>query len=329
MITKFTNQKTNMSSHLFFISVHVIRGNNFYAHCHNIIKRSLFRGLPKISSIDPSKQSAKGGNYPLKTYKNAEANKSVILGENINKSFVYRWINTINGKDYLGSTSNAKSRLSTYYDKKSLSLGNMPIYKAILKYGHSNFTFEIVEYCDSKDVLTREQYYLDHFDFDYNILEKADSLLGYKHTLDTLTKMKGRKNALGYKHTLETLTKLRDIQTDKKHSKESMAKMREIWAERKLKSDISSKSLENKIASNPKSQRIGKYIIITNIDSNVSITYNSMTEAAVALNITRNTLRTYIKNKSVFTLVRNSTFNESDTSNNIGIKERYIIKIKE
>jgi group I intron endonuclease len=104
----------------------------------------------------------------------------------------------------------------------------MPIYKAILKYNHSNFIFEIIEYCDPKNVLEREQFYLDHYDFEYNILGKARSLLGYKHSLDTLSKMKGRKNALGYKHTLETLEKLRETQTNKKHSNKTLERLREI-----------------------------------------------------------------------------------------------------
>jgi group I intron endonuclease len=335
MIKKFTNQKTYISSNFFSdlisISAGAVIGNKFYTNFNHIITRSLSRGLPKISSIDSSNSNF---NLPLKRYENAEVNKSLIFEENINKSFVYRWINNINGKDYLGSTSNAKSRLSTYYDRKSLSLGNMPIYKAILKYGHSNFTFEIIEYCESKDVVIREQYYLDHFDFDYNILEKADSLLGYKHTFDTLAMMKGRKNALGYKHTLETLTKLREAQTDKKHSEKAMAKMREVWSERKLKVNSSSKSVESKVASNSRNQRIGKCIIITNIDSNVSTTYKSMTEAATVLNVTRNTLRSYIKNKNVFILVRTDTSIDSKEDNtkvsNVGlVKERYIIEIKE
>jgi hypothetical protein len=50
----------------------------------------------------------------------------------------------------------------------------MPIYKAILKYGHSNFIFEVVEFSQPEDVVQREQHYLDLFDFDYNVLEKAD-----------------------------------------------------------------------------------------------------------------------------------------------------------
>lgn len=81
----------------------------------------------------------------------------------------------------------------------------MPIYKAILKYGHSNFIFEIIEFSKAEDVVQREQHYLDLFDFDYNVLEKANSLLGFKHSADTLEKMKGRQNALGFTHSFAFL----------------------------------------------------------------------------------------------------------------------------
>lgn len=104
----------------------------------------------------------------------------------------------------------------------------MRIYKALLKYGYENFTFEIIEYCDKEKAVSREQFYLDHFDFEYNTLEKANSVLGLKHSSAVLKKMKGRQNALGLIHTDETKNKLRISQLDKKHSKESKNKMKEI-----------------------------------------------------------------------------------------------------
>nr|YP_009048474.1 hypothetical protein [Heterobasidion irregulare] len=265
--------------------------NNFSINL--IFTRSLSRGYPKIL------------NKAVVNYNNAELQKSLIFKENINKSFVYRWINKINGKDYLGSTTNAKSRLSTYYDHKSLKLANMPIYNALLKYGHSNFIFEIIEYCEPNNALQREQHYLDNFDFDYNILEKANSLLGYKHTIETLAKMKGRKNALGYKHTLETLAKLRDSQTNKKHSEESLKKMREHWQKRKIKSAFSSLNVG---PSGPfldtKVKIRGKLVVVTNIESKLLTEYISISEAALALNITRSTLRKYIKNNRILNLFK-------------------------
>jgi hypothetical protein len=38
----------------------------------------------------------------------------------------------------------------------------------LLKYGYSQFTVEIIEYCDIADVLKREQYWLDLLKPQYN-----------------------------------------------------------------------------------------------------------------------------------------------------------------
>ena len=66
----------------------------------------------------------------------------------------------------------------------------MLIYKILLRYGYSNFTIEILEYCDPLDVITREQYYLDKLNPEYNILKIAGSLLGYKHLDETKAKIR-------------------------------------------------------------------------------------------------------------------------------------------
>jgi len=190
-----------------------------------IFTRSLYRGLPKLTIT------------PAVSYKNAKIKKSLIFKDNKDKAFVYRWINKLNGKEYLGSTSSAKRRLNTYYDLKTLGEVNMPIYNAILKHGHDNFIFEIIEYCLSEDTIKREQYYLDNFDFEYNVLANANSLAGYKHTAETLAKFKGRQNLLGFKHLAETLEMLREINTGKVHTEEAKEVMRNSWAQRKLKSD--------------------------------------------------------------------------------------------
>lgn len=131
---------------------------------------------------------------PIKIYDNAEENRLLIFKDVKNKAFVYRWINKINGKDYLGSTSNGYKRLKYYFDKGSISLVKTPIYSALLKYGYANFIFQIIEFCAPEDAIKIEQKYLDTYKFDYNINLIAHSILGYKHTPDTLEKMKGRSN---------------------------------------------------------------------------------------------------------------------------------------
>lgn len=58
----------------------------------------------------------------------------------------------------------------------------MNVCDALLKYGYSNFSLFILEYCEPNNCLIREQYYLDTLLPEYNILQKAGSSLGYKHT---------------------------------------------------------------------------------------------------------------------------------------------------
>jgi hypothetical protein len=62
--------------------------------------------------------------------------------------------------------------------------------RALLKYGFSNFSLEILEYCNYEDLLKKEQYYLDILKPEYNIVEIAGSTLGYKHSEESLKKMR-------------------------------------------------------------------------------------------------------------------------------------------
>ena len=280
-----------------------------------IFTRSLYRGLPKLTIT------------PAVSYKNAKNNKSLIFKDNKDKAFVYRWINKLNGKEYLGSTSSAKRRLNTYYDLKTLGEVNMPIYNAILKHGHENFIFEIIEYCQPDDTIKREQYYLDIFDFEYNVLANANSLAGYKHTAETLAKFKGRQNLTGYKHSQETIDNLREINTAKVHSEEAKEEMRNAWIKRKLKSGSLELALET-IQS--KTKKKGKIVVVTNIETNISTEYESISETATVLNLTRVTLRKYIKNKEIFNMLKPLPLALAKGEDSSGlVKEKYFITLKD
>jgi len=80
--------------------------------------------------------------------------------------------------------------LYTYFSLGSLSKSKRIIDRALLKYGYSNFMFEILEYCTRDNVLEREQYYIDLLKPIYNIVKIAGSTLGYKHSNETKEKMK-------------------------------------------------------------------------------------------------------------------------------------------
>jgi len=80
----------------------------------------------------------------------------------------------------------------------------MVIYKALLKYGYSNFSLEILEFCEASETISREQYYLELLKPDYNVLKTAGSSLGYKHSEDTLAKLKARVFSPEHKSKLWT-----------------------------------------------------------------------------------------------------------------------------
>ena len=123
-------------------------------------------------------------------YDDADKDKLNILADNRNKIGIYRWINKINGNTYIGSSVNISVRMYTYYSLRSLAKSNRLIDRALLKYGFSNFASEILEYTDKNNVLEKEQYYMDLFKPQYNIVETAGSTLGYKHTQESLEKMR-------------------------------------------------------------------------------------------------------------------------------------------
>lgn len=129
-------------------------------------------------------------------YINSLENKIDVLKENKNKSGIYRWVNKITKESYVGSSSNITERLRKYYCKNylehRLSIYNSRIYKALLEYDHTNFSLEILEYCDKEALISREQYYLNIINPEYNICKVAGSMLGFKHSTSTLVKFKGR-----------------------------------------------------------------------------------------------------------------------------------------
>jgi group I intron endonuclease len=100
----------------------------------------------------------------LQKYQNAEADKVKILSENTNKSGIYMWTNSKNGKRYIGSSENLTKRFIQYFNTNHLLTNTcMYICRALLKHGFENFSLEILEYCSPDKRLIREKHYWDIF----------------------------------------------------------------------------------------------------------------------------------------------------------------------
>lgn len=136
---------------------------------------------------------------PIISYFNAEKCKRSIYYDNKNKSGVYRWINLITGESYVGSSICLSRRFSYYYGKNIKKSG---ISNAIFKYGHYNFSLDIIEYCNKDIIIKREQYYIDLLKPEYNICKIAGSCIGYKHSEETKKLLsdisKGRKHKIEF-----------------------------------------------------------------------------------------------------------------------------------
>lgn len=127
---------------------------------------------------------------PVKVYHNVDLQKLQILTENKGKAGVYRFTNLTNGKSYVGSSVNLSRRFYTYYNVNHLvkQISSL-ICRALLKYGYSNFSLVIFEYCKPTDSVKREQHYLDLLKPPDNVLKTAGSSLGHKHHSETKAKI--------------------------------------------------------------------------------------------------------------------------------------------
>jgi group I intron endonuclease len=138
---------------------------------------------------------------PVKYYEDIYTMKPQILKENKNKSGIYKFVNKLSGSFYIGSAKNLRTLIYSYLQLSILLKGknNSIITRALIKYGYSNFSLEILEYCDVSKLLEREQYYFDLLEPDYNIAKVAGYTIGiprseeFKNKLSELRKGKVHK----------------------------------------------------------------------------------------------------------------------------------------
>lgn len=104
---------------------------------------------------------------------------------------IYKYQNKINGKIYIGQSDNLERRYAQHiYDTTARPERGTGIDQAMAKYGRENFTYEIIEYCDIKELDERECYwiaYYDSYNNGYNKTPGGKSLHGEDHPRAILT----------------------------------------------------------------------------------------------------------------------------------------------
>lgn len=140
--------------------------------------------------------------------------------------WIYLISNVVNGKRYVGFTTNIRHRFNSHLSssRRSRSRGSI-IHKAIHKYGIENFLVEILEFGihDDEGLKIREPYWIANLLPEYNMTKGGDGALGVMVSEETRSKIslfqKGRKHSkthienqrlshLGHKRNKETKEKM-------------------------------------------------------------------------------------------------------------------------
>lgn len=247
---------------------------------------------------------------PILIYDDALSNKKRIISDNEGKSGIYRWTHLASNKSYIGSSVNLGKRIRNYFSITFISHSTrriMVINKALLKYGYSKFKLEILEYCAPKELAKREQYYMDLFTPEYNVLKIAYSHLGYKHSEEALVKVRSNLKKLNLSKSIKVkVTNLETNISEEYISIREAAKslnvnrntlMRYISQSRpykgiyKLESSLSESSYDSNYLNHPRSIEIE----VLDLELNTVTRYTSISAAGRALGIGHVSIATYLK----------------------------------
>jgi group I intron endonuclease len=123
---------------------------------------------------------------------------------------VYKIVNLVNGKLYIGKTiKTVEDRFSRHYFQPA----STPLHRALRKYGRECFDVSVIDSAETdKELCEKERYWISFYDCKapngYNLTDGGDGSAGYKmpENLKTAIKkrMRGNKHFLGKRHSEET-----------------------------------------------------------------------------------------------------------------------------
>lgn len=256
-------------------------------------------------------------------FQTGDTNKLEILKSIKGKSGIYMWTNKLNAKKYVGSSVDLRCRLLEYYNTNRLLDGvSMPIYKALLKHGCSNFSLDILEFCDKDNLILREKHYFNIYSPEYNILKEPLSPSrgkGWKHSEATIEKMKLAANNLSAENLLQRSLshkdkklEVTDITTGLNtiyHAIRAAARALNI-DRRYIEKYIYLKQVqpvrqrylfklieEGVNKDNIRLQKTSQKVVVTDVETNDITIYSSVTSAAKSLGLHQASISLYLKDK--------------------------------
>lgn len=140
-------------------------------------------------------------------------------------------------------------------------------------------------------MLEREQFYLDLLIPDYNILKYAYSLLGFKHSEETLEKLKTRIVSPEHKEILSSIHKGKLV------SEETRNKLAAATASYRKNNPLTTEALANITAKTL--AREGVSVSVLNTQTNEIKEFSNQTEAGEFLGVTRQAIYNAVKRGSL------------------------------
>jgi group I intron endonuclease len=148
---------------------------------------------------------------------------------------IYIIKNLVNGKYYIGSSININKRFREH--KSSLRNNkhhSIKLQRSWNKYGCDIFIFEVIQYCERENLISNEQYWIDHYDSynnRYNSTKEAVASKQNNQKRKGIPLTEQHKQAIRDSKkniSLETREKIRIANTGKKHSQETKIKFSKI-----------------------------------------------------------------------------------------------------
>lgn len=143
---------------------------------------------------------------------------------------IYRIVNTIANRTYIGSSLKMSKRLIDHrYELRHGKHKNIALQRSWNKYGETAFVFEPLLNCEALDCMRREQAFIDAYHEHglplYNMRPSSYSRAGIRYRMSGETRLKMSQAAKGKKKSEATRAKMRAVAKARQFSAETRAKM--------------------------------------------------------------------------------------------------------
>ena len=163
---------------------------------------------------------------------------------------IYKITNNLNGKVYVGKSSNIERRFTVHKTNAKHGV-KTHLYNAMRKYGIENFTMEVITECELSELNELEKYYIAYYDSlnkGYNETIGGDGFCGCKRSKDAVEK--GRQKLIEWWAVPENKERMSNA-----HKGKTFKKSVPAWNKGKHQSDETRK----KISQNHSRHLLGKY----------------------------------------------------------------------